>query len=63
MILGFHRDGVVIDGLDSLLWALAEAENTAKYNQQTADLFVDLRIDVSRKLKRLVNDLPDPDEV
>jgi hypothetical protein len=58
-----HRDGVVIDGLDSLLWALAEAENTAKYNQQTADLFVDLRIDVSRKLKRLVNDLPDPDEV
>lgn len=56
-----HRDGVIMDGLDSLFWSLSEAENKAKYNQKTAQMFEDMRIDVSRSLKRLVEDLDEPE--
>jgi hypothetical protein len=55
-----HQNGIVMDGLDDLLWALAEAENSVKYNQEQHQNYEDLRIDVSIKLKRLVADLPDP---
>jgi hypothetical protein len=56
-----HKNGVVMDGLDSLLWALAEAENSVKYNQEMQENYQDLRIEVSTKLKKLVADLPDPE--
>ena len=51
---------VIVEGLDALLWALAEAENTT-CNQQTIENYEDMRVTVSRILKKLVSDLPDPD--
>lgn len=50
----------LVVGMDSLLWALAEAE-LSTYNEQTKEQYEDMRIQVSRILKKLVNDLPDPD--
>ena len=51
----------LIQALDFLLWSLAQAElnNT---NQETAAAFEEFRIEVSRNLKKLVADLPDPVE-
>ena len=46
--------------MDSLLWALAEAE-LSTYNDEVKEQYEDMRIQVSRILKRLVADLPDPD--
>jgi hypothetical protein len=46
--------------MDSLLWALAEAE-LSTYNDEVKEQYEDMRIQVSRILKRLVSDLPDPD--
>jgi hypothetical protein len=50
----------VIQAMDFLLWALASAEldNISDANKDT---FEEFRIEVSRNLKRLVADLPDPD--
>ena len=45
--------------MDALLWALAEAE-LATYNEDTLEQYEDMRIEVSKILKKLVNDLPDP---
>ena len=53
------NSGVTIQGLDSLLWALAEAE-LGTINASTKNHFSDLRYEVSRLLDRLVEDLPDP---
>lgn len=50
---------VLVTGMDSLLWALAEAE-MGTYNEETKEQYEDMRIQVSRILKKLVNDLPDP---
>lgn len=50
----------LIQGLDSLLWGLAEAEMST-YNQDTLDQYEEMRNQVSRILKKLVKDLPDPD--
>ena len=52
---------LVVEGLDDLLWALAEAENTT-CSQSSIENYEDMRYTVSRILKRLVADLPDPDE-
>lgn len=52
----------VIQGIDSLLWGLAEAE-LSTYNSKTKDQYEEMRIQVSRILKRLVNDLPDPIDI
>jgi len=46
--------------MDSLLWALAEAE-LGTLAESTKELFQDLRYEVSRILKKLVKDLPEPD--
>jgi hypothetical protein len=46
--------------MDSLLWALSEAE-LATINERTKGHFEDLRFEVSRILRKLVEDLPDPD--
>jgi hypothetical protein len=51
---------LVVEGLDDLLWALAEAENST-CSQATLDNYEDMRYTVSRILKKLVADLPDPD--
>lgn len=54
------ENSTLIVGMDSLLWALAEAE-LITYNSETREQYEDMRIQVSKILKRLVNDLPDPD--
>lgn len=51
---------VTIQGMDSLLWALAVAELTA-YHDTTTQHFQDLRYELSRILSRLVESLPDPE--
>lgn len=51
---------VLITGMDSLLWALSEAE-LSTYNNDTKEQYEDMRVQVSRILNKLVNDLPDPD--
>ena len=48
-----------VTGMDALLWALAETE-LETYNEEIKELFEDIRYRVSRALKKLVNDLPDP---
>jgi len=51
---------VMVTGMDALLWSLAEAE-LSTINDKTREHYEDMRVQVSRILKRLVADLPDPD--
>lgn len=51
---------LVVEGLDDLLWALAEAENST-CSQKSIENYEDMRYQVSRILKKLVADLPDPE--
>ena len=53
-------ENVLVTGMDALLWALAEAE-LATFNEDTLEQYEEMRIKVSRTLKKLVADLPDPD--
>jgi hypothetical protein len=49
-----------IQGIDCLLWALSNSEmNVTRENLRA--LFEDLRFEVSRNLRRLIVDLPEPD--
>lgn len=50
----------LIQGLDSMLWGLAEAE-LSTYNEETREQYEEMRNQVSRILKKLVKELPDPD--
>lgn len=50
----------LIQGLDSLLWGLAEAE-LSTYNEETREQYEEMRNQVSRILKKLVKELPDPE--
>ena len=50
----------LITGMDSLLWALAEAEMST-INDEVKEQYEDMRNIVSRILKKLVRDLADPD--
>lgn len=52
---------VMVTGMDALLWALAEAEHKT-YNEQIKEQYEEIRIAVSRILKTLVADLPDPED-
>ena len=52
-------DGAIIQGMDSLLWALVEAE-LGTINDAAKDHFENLKIEVSRLLRKLVSDLPEP---
>ncbi|KQM09858.1 hypothetical protein AOA81_06365 [Methanomassiliicoccales archaeon RumEn M2] len=54
-----RKQNVLVTGIDSLLWALAEAESSV-FNRDTLELFEDLRVLTSRALKKLVMDLPEP---
>lgn len=55
------RNSPLVQALDYLLWALANAE-LSNINDDTKDAFEEFRIEVSRNLKKLVADLPDPQE-
>jgi hypothetical protein len=50
---------VIVQGMDSLLWALSEAE-LGTVNEATKTHFRELRYEVSRILRKLVEDLPEP---
>jgi hypothetical protein len=52
---------VIIQGLDSLLWALSEAEMET-INEQNQKYFLEMRYHLSKILRILVRDLPDPPE-
>jgi len=56
----YLAQNIVVEGLDDLLWALAEAENTT-CSPTSIENYEDMRYTVSRILKKLVADLPDPD--
>ncbi|MDH6298224.1 ATP-binding protein (plasmid) [Agrobacterium salinitolerans] len=51
---------VTMQGLDSLMWALAVAE-LSTVQEHTASMFGDMRFEVSRILEKLVETLPEPD--
>ncbi len=52
--------GVTIQGMDALLWGLSVAELNC-VSESTRTLFGELRYEVSRNLRKLVQDLPDPE--
>jgi len=52
-------ESVVVTGMDALLWALAESE-LVTYNDKTKEIYEDIRYQVSKALKKLVADLPEP---
>ena len=54
-----RKSGVTVQGLDSLLWALCSAE-LANVNEENKRNFEEMRYEVSRVLRRLVDDLPEP---
>jgi len=56
-----HSSGVIMQGLDSLLWAFAVSEINA-VSEATKKHFEDVRYEVSKVLRRLVEDLPEPKE-
>ena len=51
--------GVIIQGMDSLMWAMTNAELNC-VSESTKRTFEDLRFEVSRTLRRLVEDLDEP---
>ena len=53
-------EGVTIQGMDSLLWALCIAEYRT-VSDETLRHFQEMRFEVSRLLRKLVEDLPEPD--
>ena len=53
------EQNVLVTGMDSLLWALAESE-LSTINNQTKEQFEEMRFLVSKCLRKLVADLPDP---
>ena len=54
------QQNVMVTGMDALLWALAEAE-LSTFNAETKEQYEDMRIQVSRYLRKLIADLPDPE--
>ena len=54
------QQNVLVTGMDSLLWALAEAE-LSTFNDETKEQYEDMRFLVSKTLRKLVADLPEPD--
>jgi hypothetical protein len=51
--------GVTVQGMDALMWGLSVAELNC-ISDATKSIFEELRYEVSRNLKKLVEDLPDP---
>jgi hypothetical protein len=52
--------GVTVQGMDSLMWALCAAELGTSTDSSKRH-FAELRFEVSRLLRRLVDDLPEPE--
>ena len=52
--------GVTVLGMDSLLWALCSAE-LGTITENSKQHFSEMRFEVSRQLRRLVADLPEPE--
>jgi len=52
-------EGITVQGLDSLLWAFSVAELNC-VSESNRVMFTDMRYEVSRNLKKLVEDLPEP---
>lgn len=52
--------GVLVQGMDSLLWGLCLAE-LSTISDSTAKHFEEMRFEVSRILRKLVEDLPEPE--
>jgi len=52
-------EGVTIQGMDALLWGLSVSELNCVSNS-TRNTFAELRYEVSRNLRKLVEDLPEP---
>lgn len=53
-------NSVTVQGMDSLLWALCCAELSAT-SDKTADAFKDMRYEITRILRKLVEGLPEPE--
>lgn len=53
-------EGVTVQGMDALLWGMSLAELNC-VTDANKDMFSDLRFEVSRNLRKLVQDLPDPE--
>jgi hypothetical protein len=53
--------GYAVEGIDLLLWAFATAEQN-NINEEIETIFEDLREEVSSNLKRLLRDVPLPDD-
>ena len=53
---------VTVQGMDSLLWALCVAELSVT-DDQTMEALETMRYEVSRILRKLVEDLPEPDSI
>jgi len=60
-ILEDRGSNINVQGIDSLLWALGVAELNAVV-EATQDHFLDLRYEVSRTLRKLMDHLPEPPE-
>ena len=58
-VIGVPVETKALKGMDSLLWALIEAE-LGTINEATKTHFEELRFEVSRLLRKLVEDLPEP---
>ena len=56
-----RQSGVTIQGLDSIIWALSSAE-LGTVSETTKKHFNEMRYEVSRILRALVEDLPEPEE-
>lgn len=52
-------EGVTVQGMDALLWGMALAELSC-VSESTKTKFADMRYEVSRNLRKLVEDLPEP---
>ena len=55
-----HKSGVTMQGMDALLWALVEAE-LGTVSETTKNQLQELRFEVSRLLRKLVESLPEPE--
>ena len=53
------NNSVTVQGMDSLLWALCLAELSST-TDKTAEAFQDMRFEITRILRKLVETLPDP---
>jgi hypothetical protein len=51
-------EGVTIQGMDALIWGLSVAELNCT-SEATKNTFSELRYEVSRTLRKLVEDMPD----